>query len=386
MSSKDSIIEISEHSLAPYAASFKTSIGRRYKEDEHKYRYLYQRDRERIIHTTAFRRLEYKTQVFVNHEGDYYRTRLTHTIEVAQIARTIARALALNEDLVEAIALAHDLGHTPFGHSGEEILNDLMKGHGGFDHNIQSLRVVDTLEHRYTAFQGLNLTFEVREGIVRHNTSYDKPPCIEEFSRAGMPTMEAQVVDLSDEIAYYSHDIDDGLRSRILHEDGISGLDIWKSIHTNIQNNGTYMNNEQKRYQLVKNIINVLVTDLIDNTCTRIKQLNAVSYDKVRHCPERVVMFSDTANRQKAQLRDFLFENFYRHYRIMRMANKAKFFIEKLFNLYLSQPMLLPAFYRDKARDHHACRRQVICDYIAGMTDRYALDEYKKLFEPYERV
>jgi dGTPase len=385
MPSKDSIIEISERSLAPYAGSFKTSIGRRYKEDEHQYRYLYQRDRERIIHTTAFRRLEYKTQVFVNHEGDYYRTRLTHTIEVAQIARTIARALALNEDLVEAIALAHDLGHTPFGHSGEEILNDLMKGHGGFDHNIQSLRVVDTIEQRYTDFQGLNLTFEVREGIVRHNTSYDKPPCIEEFSRAGMPTMEAQVVDLADEIAYYSHDIDDGLRSRILPQDGISCLDIWKSIRTSMHSDGTYMNNEQKRYQLVKNIINVLVTDLIENTSMRIQQFNIVSYDKVRRCPERVAMFSDNINRQRVQLRDFLFENFYRHFRIMRMANKARFFIEKLFNLYLSQPMLLPSLYRDKAHDQ-ACRRQVICDYIAGMTDRYALDEYKKLFEPYERV
>ena len=385
MPSNADILKTSEYALAPYAARFKTSLGRRYKEDEHQYRYLYQRDRERIIHTTAFRRLEYKTQVFVNHEGDYYRTRLTHTIEVAQIARTIARALVLNEDLIEAIALAHDLGHTPFGHSGEEILNCLMKGHGGFDHNIQSLRVVDVLEQRYVDFKGLNLTFEVREGIVRHNTSYDKPPCIEEFSHIGMPTMEAQVVDLADEIAYYSHDIDDGLRSRILSEEGISGLDIWKSIRSITKNNVTCINNEQKRYQLVKNIINVLVTDLIDNTNIRIKQFNVDSYDKVRLCAERVAIFSDSVNRQRAQLRDFLFENFYRHYRIMRMANKARFFIEKLFNLYLAQPMLLPTFYRIKAHDQ-ACRRQVICDYIAGMTDRYALDEYKKLFEPYERV
>ncbi len=371
--------------LAPYAASLATSMGRHHKEDEHQYRYLYQRDRERIIHTTAFRRLEYKTQVFVNHEGDYYRTRLTHTIEVAQIARTIARALALNEDLAEAIALAHDLGHTPFGHSGEEILDVLMKDYGGFDHNIQSLRVVDILEERYTAFKGLNLTFEVREGIVRHSTSYDKPPQIEEFSKTGMPTMEAQVVDLADEIAYYSHDIDDGLRSRILSEDAMSGLDIWQLINTNTKDADTYMHAEQKRYQLVKNIINILVTDLIDNTNTRIKQLNIISYDKVRCCPERIVMLSDPVNRQRTQLRDFLFENFYRHYRVMRMANKARFFIDKLFNLYLEQPMLLPSIYREKAMDE-AGRRVVICDYIAGMTDRYALDEYKKLFQPYERV
>ena len=385
MSNKINTISISERMLAPYAASFATSMGRHHKEDEHQYRYLYQRDRERIIHTTAFRRLEYKTQVFVNHEGDYYRTRLTHTIEVAQIARTIARALALNEDLAEAIALAHDLGHTPFGHSGEEILDVLMKDHGGFDHNIQSLRVVDILEQRYMAFKGLNLTFEVREGIVRHSTSYDKPPQIEEFSKTGMPTMEAQVVDLADEIAYYSHDIDDGLRSRILSEDAMSGLDIWQSINTNIKNTNTYMHAEQKRYQLVKNIINILVTDLIDNTNTRIKQLDVISYDKVRCCPERIVMLSDPVNRQRAQLRDFLFENFYRHYRVMRMANKARFFIDKLFNLYLEQPMLLPSIYREKAMGE-ACRRVVICDYIAGMTDRYALDEYKKLFQPYERV
>ena len=385
MSNKMNTINASEHLLAPYASSFATSMGRRYKEDEHQYRYLYQRDRERIIHTTAFRRLEYKTQVFVNHEGDYYRTRLTHTIEVAQIARTIARALALNEDLAEAIALAHDLGHTPFGHSGEEILNDLMKGHGGFDHNIQSLRVVDILEQRYTAFKGLNLTFEVREGIVRHSSSYDKPPQIEEFSKTGMPTMEAQVVDLADEIAYYSHDIDDGLRSRILSEDAMSGLDIWQFININIKKADTFMHAEQKRYQLVKNIINILVTDLIDNTNTRIKQFNVISYDKVRCCPERIVIFSDPMNRQRAQLRDFLFENFYRHYRVMRMANKARFFIDKLFNLYLAQPMLLPSLYREKAIDE-TCRRVVICDYIAGMTDRYALDEYKKLFQPYERV
>jgi dGTPase len=385
MPDKMGMIKSLERMLSPYAASFATSAGRRYKEDEHRYRYLYQRDRERIIHTTAFRRLEYKTQVFVNHEGDYYRTRLTHTIEVAQIARTIARALALNEDLVEAISLAHDLGHTPFGHSGEEILNSLMKGYGGFEHNMQSLRVVDVLEKRYADFEGLNLTFEVREGIVRHNTSYDRPPQMEEFSKIGMPTMEAQVVDLADEIAYYSHDIDDGLRSRILSEDAISGLDIWQSININMKDGDTYMHAEQRRYQLVKNIINILVTDLIDNTNMRIREFNIISHDKVRSCPERIVMFSNTANAQKAQLRDFLFEKFYRHYRVMRMANKARFFIEKLFNLYLAQPMLMPGIYKEKAMDE-ARRRTVICDYIAGMTDRYALDEYKKLFQPYERV
>jgi dGTPase len=373
-----------ENYLAPYAARTCYSLGRAYKEDEHPYRSIYQRDRERIIHTTAFRRLEYKTQVFVNHEGDYYRTRLTHTIEVAQIARTIARTLCLNEDLVEAIALAHDLGHTPFGHSGEEILNQIMKDHGGFDHNIQSLRVVDTLEKRYRDFIGLNLTYEVREGIVRHSTTYDNPPRVEGFSGKGLPTMEAQVVDLADEIAYYSHDIDDGLASRILSEELLLKLSIWKFIKV-YNKSDTQLDIEQRRYHIVKNIINFLVTDLIENTKTRIQDFSIKSYDDVRRSKERIVCFSGSVDKEKNQLRDFLFENFYRHYRIMRMANKAKLLLQRIFNLYLEQPTLLPNYYRQKAADQ-VSKRIVICDYIAGMTDRYAQDEYKKLFEPYERV
>jgi dGTPase len=384
MQNKTGLLNYAQSPLAPYAASPSESMGRRHKEKEHPYRSMYQRDRERIIHTTAFRRLEYKTQVFVNHEGDYYRTRLTHTIEVAQIARTIARALFLNEDLAEAIALAHDLGHTPFGHSGEEILNDLMQGYGGFDHNKQSLRVVDTLEKRYKDFIGLNLTYEVREGIVRHSTSYDNPPQVDEFAKKGLPTMEAQVVDLADEIAYYSHDIDDGLASRILSEDALSALDIWKQISICSRSHSS-LDIEQRRYQIVKNIINILVTNLIDNTKFRIEDLSITTYKAARACGEKIVVFSEAVDKQKNELRNFLFENFYRHYRVMRMANKAKFFVEKLFNLYIDKPTLLPNYYRRKATDE-ASKRQVICDYIAGMTDRYALDEYKKLFEPYERV
>ncbi|MFA5369229.1 MAG: deoxyguanosinetriphosphate triphosphohydrolase [Candidatus Omnitrophota bacterium] len=385
MSKNVNVTAFFESHLAPYAASYATSKLRRHKEDEHQYRYFYQRDRERIIHTTAFRRLEYKTQVFVNHEGDYYRTRLTHTIEVSQIARTIARALHLNEDLAEAIALAHDLGHTPFGHSGEETLALLMKDHGGFDHNIQSLRVVDVLEQRYPDFDGLNPTFEVREGIVRHSTSFDNPPVREEFACSSMPTLEAQVVDLADEIAYYSHDIDDGLRSRILSEAAISELDIWRLLSLNIKGPDAYVQSEQRRYQLVKGIINTFVSDLIDSTNARIDKFNIVTYEHVRQSPERIAQFSKIVSKQRVQLRDFLFENFYRHYRVMRMANKARFFIEKLFELYYDKPILLPSIYAQKASDE-ACRRTVICDYIAGMTDRYALDEYKKLFQPYERV
>jgi dGTPase len=384
MPDKSDMLNPSEQYLASYAARPRQGIGRKYKEEEHPYRSAYQRDRERIIHTTAFRRLEYKTQVFVNHEGDYYRTRLTHTIEVAQIARTIARTLFINEDLVEAIALAHDLGHTPFGHSGEEILNELMQAHGGFDHNIQSLRVVDALEKRYKDFPGLNLTYEVREGIVRHSTSYDHPPKVEEFASKGLPTMEAQVVDLADEIAYYSHDIDDGLASRILSEQALSGLGIFKSINSRSKSSLS-LDIEQRRYHIVKNIINVLVTDLVDTTKSRIRDFAVSSCQDVRQCREKIVGFSGPIIKEKSELRDFLFENFYRHYRIMRMANKAKFFIEKLFNLYLDKPMLLPNYYRQRTADEIS-KRVVICDYIAGMTDRYALDEYKKLFEPYERV
>ncbi len=346
---------------------------------------MYQRDRERIVHTTAFRRLEYKTQVFVNYEGDYYRTRLTHTLEVAQIARTIARALLLNEDLVEAISLAHDLGHTPFGHSGEEILNGLMKDYGGFDHNIQSLRVIDVLEKRYPEFAGLNLTYEVREGVARHSSSFDNPPKIEEFNLKRSLTLEAQVVDVADEIAYFSHDLDDGLRSRILSESLLSGLEIWKALKLNTKKRENGLDSEQMRYQAVRSLINNLVTDLISRSAKRIKEFDIDSVDKARDCGEKIIDFSSTVNNQRMVLRDFLLENFYKHYRIMRMANKAKRFVKKLFEIYLKEPRLLPSSYYKRAIDK-SMRRVVICDYIAGMTDRYALDEYKKLFEPYERV
>jgi len=375
----------SESLLAPYAMISCMSRGRAYKEKEHPYRSMYQRDRERIIHTTAFRRLEYKTQVFVNYEGDYYRTRLTHTLEVAQIARTIARTLSLNEDLVEAISLAHDLGHTPFGHSGEEILNEMMKDHGGFDHNIQSLRVVDVLEKRYPEFAGLNLTYEVREGIARHSTSFDNPPKTEEFNLEHPPTLEAQVVDVADEIAYFSHDLDDGLRSRILSELQLAKLEIWKALKLDTKKRENGLDSEQMRYLAVRGIINNLVTDLISESEKRIKESNIGSVDKPRNYNEKIIDFSPSINNQRMVLRDFLFENFYKHYRIMRMANKAKRFIKKLFEIYLKEPRLLPSSYYERAMDK-SMRRVIICDYIAGMTDRYALDEYKKLFEPYERV
>ncbi|MFH1868302.1 MAG: deoxyguanosinetriphosphate triphosphohydrolase [Candidatus Omnitrophota bacterium] len=374
----------SEKYLAPYAMKSEYSKGRKHKEPEHPYRSMYQRDRERIIHTTAFRRLEYKTQVFVNHEGDHYRTRLTHTLEVAQIARTIARALSLNEDLAESIALAHDLGHTPFGHSGEDTLTEIMREHGGFEHNIQGLRVVDLLEDRYPEFSGLNLTYEVREGIVKHNTSYDKPPMVKEFASEKSPTLEAQVVDIADEIAYYSHDLDDGISSRVLDESKLESVEIWSKVSRDIRKEYPVLNFHLRRYMAVKMIINMLVTDLIDESRHRLEHMKIHSIEDVRKMPVKIIDFSSAMNAKRISLRDYLFMNFYKNYRVIRMAEKAKRFIKKLFDVYLSTPDILPPYYQAKIKEHGDYR--VICDYIAGMTDRYALDEYKKFFEPYERV
>jgi len=374
-----------ERHLASYGMRSQNSRGRRYKEPEHPYRSVYQRDRERILHTTAFRRLEYKTQVFVNHEGDYYRTRLTHTLEVAQIARTIARALFLNEDLVESIALAHDLGHTPFGHAGEEILQEIMKSHGGFDHNLQGLRVVDILEERYPDFQGLNLSWEVREGIVRHSTSYDRPPVVSEFSSDEMPSLETQVVDVADEVAYDSHDLDDGLVSGILSEEELSNVEIWQDISLLVQNMYKTMTQQQRRYQIVRMLINTYVTDLINQTKASLKSQDIRSFEDVRKMDKRLVSFSGDMDKTRLVLRKHLADNFYKNYRVVRMAGKAKRFIKELFEVYLDIPKALPSPYKGLATKE-ADRYRVICDYIAGMTDRYALNEYKKFFDPYERV
>ena len=378
----------SEKNLASYAAKATETRGRAFKEKEHPYRTPYQRDRDRIIHCTAFRRLEYKTQVFVNHEGDYYRTRLTHTIEVAQIARTIARRLSLNEDLVESIALAHDLGHTPFGHSGEKTLNEIMKAHGrGFDHNVQGLRVVDYLEQRYPDFDGLNLTYEVREGIIRHNSSYDNPPQQKEFNKDQLPTLEAQVVDVADEIAYFSHDLDDGLTSRLIHEKDLEVIEVWKEALSELTSRFKNLTHQMRRYQALRGIINMFVTDIIEASLKRIKRLKIDSLEDVRSQKERVIYFSDDISKKRDILRDFLYDKFYMHYRVIRMSNKAKRFITELFDIYFKEPELLPSFYKEKIGDKDDdFKRVVICDYIAGMTDRYALDEYKKLFQPYERV
>lgn len=351
--------------------------GRLYPEKEHPYRSCYQRDRDRIVHSTAFRRLEYKTQVFVNHEGDYYRTRLTHTLEVAQIARSIARALSLNEDLTEAIALAHDLGHTPFGHAGEDALKELMKGHGGFDHNIHGLRVVDMLEERYPDFKGLNLTWEVREGIVKHSTSYDKPPQIQAFNPGMPPTLEAQVVDIADEIAYDNHDLDDGLTSGFLDEKELCKVDLWGGISRKIDKQYPGIKDEIRKFQVIRRLIDLQVTDIVEESLKNLSKARGKS-------KARLIVFGSALQEKRRPLREFLKKNLYQHYKVVRMSNKAEMFINGLFNVYLAKPDQLPptSFSRIKKEG----KRRVVCDYIAGMTDRYAQDEYKKLFQPYERV
>ncbi len=366
--------------LAPYAVKSAASRGRVYPEEEHPYRSVFQRDRDRIIHSTAFRRLEYKTQVFVYHEGDYYRTRLTHTIEVAQIAGCIARTLGLNEDLCEAIALAHDLGHTPFGHAGEKALNELMKDKGGFEHNEQGLRVVNKLERRYPDFPGLNLSWEVREGIIKHTTSYDRP-LPSEFEAEKMPTLEAQVVNLADEIAYNSHDLDDALTAALIDEEGLGEVELWSQVTSSLRPS---LDKEHRKYQAVRILINSQVTDALEFTATKLQELKIDSADGARNKTRPVISFSPEMQKKNRALKEFLFKNMYLHYRVVRMSEKAERFIQKLFNAYLDRPGQLPPATQKKFQTESPHR--VICDYIAGMTDRFALGEYKKLFEPYEKV
>ncbi len=377
--------ELEDKALASYAMKSKDSRGRRFKETEHPYRSPYQRDRDRIIHSAAFRRLEYKTQVFVNHEGDYYRTRLTHSLEVSQIARTIAKALRLNEELAEALSLAHDLGHTPFGHAGEEILNELMKNHGGFEHNLHTLKIVDELEERYLDFPGLNLTWETREGIVKHRTEYDKTRTPKELEPNLMPTLEAQIVDIADEIAYDNHDIDDGLTSGLIDETQLNNIEIWRLA--NDETNRKYNNSSRlkKRYQTIRKLIAILVDDCIKQTEDRLKKNNILSLQDVRKSPVRLIDFSDDIKKLRKPLGEFLQKELYRHYRVNRMSAKAKRFIRMLFEAYVENPSMLPTEFQQKINPKNN-KFNVICDYIASMTDRFALDEYEKLFNPYKKV
>jgi len=372
--------------LAPYAMRASLSRGRKYVEPEHPYRTPYQRDRDRIIHCAAFRRLEYKTQVFVNHEGDYYRTRLTHSLEVSQIARTIAKALALNEGLTEALALSHDLGHTPFGHAGEEILNRLMKGHGGFNHNLHTLKIVDELEERYPGFPGLNLTWETREGIVKHTTRFDKARIPPELAPREAPTLEAQIVDIADEIAYDNHDLDDGLTSGLLSEAKLNDVPLWGRMRAEIEGRYPDISEGLKKYQIIRKLIALLVDDCIAESRRRLAAERIRSAADAKRHPGRLIDFSRKVKKIREPLRDFLKTELYQHSRVNRMSDKAKRFIEEIFRAYIKNTDMLPQEQRDKIAVKKIDRYVVVCDYIAGMTDRYALDEHKKLFDPYEKV
>ena len=369
---------------ASYAMKSYLSRGRKYREKEHPYRSIYQRDRDRIVHCAAFRRLEYKTQVFVIHEGDYYRTRLTHSIEVAQIARTIASALNLNVDLVEAIALAHDLGHTPFGHAGEDTLNELMAEHGGFNHNAQGLRVVDKLEERYPEFPGLNLSWEVREGIVKHSTKFDNAESIEELIPQEMPTLETQVVDIADEIAYDNHDLDDGLTSGLILESDLKKIALWSEREKEVLKEYANLTNQQKRYLIIRALINLQVTSLIRETEDNLKRERIKSFTDVKKLKSKIVSFNKEIREKREPLRDFLMRNLYLHHRVIRMSTKYRRFMQQLFEMYINRMELILPENRKHIKQDGVYR--VVCDYIAGMTDRFALDEYKKLFDPDEKV
>ncbi|OGQ64253.1 MAG: deoxyguanosinetriphosphate triphosphohydrolase [Deltaproteobacteria bacterium RIFCSPLOWO2_02_FULL_55_12] len=376
-------LELESQRLAPYAAKSGASRGRKYPEAEHPFRTPFQRDRDRIIHCHAFRRLEYKTQVFVYHEGDHYRTRLTHTIEVAQISRTIARALGLNEDLAEAIALAHDLGHPPFGHTGEDALNSLMEGHGGFEHNAQSLRIVQELEKKYPAFSGLNLTFEVREGIVKHSSEHDRPGVNSEYEKGKSPCLEAQIVDIADEIAYNNHDIDDGLSSEMIEPETLGEVAIWQEHLSEVKRQFPKEPFKVLTSQTIIKIINAQVTDLVESITRTIEEEGIGSLEDVR-ARKTIARFSLGMEAKNRELKRFLKANLYTHHRVIRMADKARRILRNLFTVYMREPKLLPP--KTCMEIERIGKERVICDYIAGMTDRFALDEFKKLWDPYEKV
>ena len=365
--------------LAPYAAQPERSAGRRHPEAPPGTRTEFQRDRDRIIHSTAFRRLEYKTQVFVNHEGDLFRTRLTHSLEVAQIARSVARRLDVNEDLVEAISLAHDLGHTPFGHAGQDALNDCMAPHGGFEHNLQSLRVVDLLEERYGAFDGLNLTFETREGILKHCSRTNAEALGDvgrRFLTGGQACVEAQIANLADEIAYNNHDIDDGLRSGLLDIDQLLGVPLFAEQHRQVLATFPALAGRRVIHETIRRIIDLLVSDLVNESLRRIEAARPASLDDVRRAPA-LVGFSAPVRSQANELKSFLFHNLYRHPEVFRMTVKAARVIQDLFTAFEQTPRLLPAEHCERVDSLGA---RAIADYIAGMTDRYAIREHRRLF------
>jgi dGTPase len=378
--------------LAPYAANDANSRGRRYQEPGPNYRNEYQRDRDRIVHSGAFRRLEYKTQVFVNHEGDMFRTRLTHSIEVAQISRSIARILNLNEDLAETVALAHDLGHTPFGHAGQDALNHCMKDFGGFEHNLQSLRTVDELEERYADFPGLNLTFESREGILKHcspTKAKELGEVGERFLTKQQPNLEAQAVNLADEIAYNNHDVDDGLRAGLLNIEQLTEVRLFNDQYQVVRERYPELTGRRLIHEIIRRMINVLVVDLIETSQQQLARVNPQSIDEVRQQSTGLIGFSDDISEQSLELKRFLRTNLYKHYRVHRMTTKADRIIRDLFAGFMGDISLLPPEYQHTVQRHEANqgeggRARVVADYIAGMTDRYAISEHKRIFDPSE--
>lgn len=378
--------------LAPYAMHSKDSAGREHAEPRQEIRTCYQRDRDRIVHSEAFRKLEYKTQVFVVFEGDYYRTRLTHSIEVAQIARTLGRSLRLNEDLIEAIALAHDLGHSPFGHAGEKALNNIMKKADlSFDHNFHSFELVTEYEKRYVEFDGLNLTREVLVGVLKHETNYDRKGEVKQYKDIG-PTLEAKIVDIADSLAYLSHDIDDGLTSGCITADDLKESSLWQKACVRIKGVEKIKDQKMFKYQLVKTLIDMQVVDLLEWSSAALKKMNFKSSEEVKdfglkNPQKNIIDFSPLMKKERNTLQKLLEEKLYHHYRVERMTEKARRIIEEIFQVYLNNPKQLPydVYQRDKKYSKKR-KYEIICNYIAGMTDRFALDEHKKLFNPYQKV
>ena len=371
--------------LATYAARSETSRGRVHAESAPGLRDEYQRDRDRVIHCSAFRRLEYKTQVFVNHEGDMFRTRLTHSIEVSQIGRTIARALSLNEDLTEAVCLAHDLGHTPFGHSGQDALNECMREHGGFEHNLQSLRVVDVLEEKYAAFPGLNLTYETREGILKHCSRANAKQLGElgqRFIDNRQPGLEAQIANVADEIAYNNHDIDDGLRSGLLTVDGLHGCSLFAEHYDEVAGLWPGLPEKRRRSELIRRMINTLVANLVENSSAAIEASGIDSIEDAREAGWALISLSKEMQDKSLELKRYLRINMYQDFRVQRMAHKARNIISHLFHLFMEDTKLLPPDMQARIDRRGEEKPRVIADYIAGMTDRYAIAEYEKLTDP----
>ncbi|HKJ84132.1 MAG TPA: deoxyguanosinetriphosphate triphosphohydrolase [Mariprofundaceae bacterium] len=377
--------------LSGYACRSSLSKGRRYAEEESPTRNVFQRDRDRIIHSTAFRRLEYKTQVFVNHEGDHYRTRLTHSIEVAQIARSVCRAMALHEDLAEGVALAHDLGHTPFGHAGQDALDAVMKPYGGFEHNRQSLRIVETLEKRYADFPGLNLTYEMREGIVKHRSPHDLPKNedLAEYRLNEQATLEAQIANLADEIAYNNHDVDDGFRAGMLKMSDLCEIELFGMHHREVRTRYPEIDDRLVVNETVRRMINFLITDVIEESRHRMDEASIASLDDVRAAKRPLIGFSRHVRHMNGELKRYLFTRMYKHYRVARMGEKATRVIQEIFQAYMDAPEMLPdttVVSRLPEGATEQKRARVIADYIAGMTDRYALEEYDRLFNPHART